>query len=377
MSGHQLIRDYPHRLAGHCGSGALRDLVEWAGLRYGSVPLGEGEVFGFGGELGFSYLRSSVLNPPIYLVGRGVDLTGNFAKRMGIKATPRSTDDPEEGWAWVREELDRGLPVLCWADIGELPYLRVRMRMSRHDIVIVGYDDPRREAIVVDNDRAEPQVVSYDALRRARASTAFPGPTRHTTYQLQFPGQLPRILPTAADACRGAVRGMRRPDDVLFRGIIEDDQSVVASGLDGISTFVEDLSHWHAVFEPEQLDAALLSLTVFIDKAGTGGGLFRQLQSEFLAGLARRTGLRIAERAAAAYARLADRWSAVAAAAGNTDTDPVRRLAETTELATDLPTLEEGAVRKLEALGRTARAVAESDGPRHIRWTAEGEYSVH
>lgn len=71
MAGRQFINDYRHRLAGHCGSGALRDLLEWAGLRYGSVPLGEGEVFGLGSELGFSYLRSHGLNHPVYLVGRG------------------------------------------------------------------------------------------------------------------------------------------------------------------------------------------------------------------------------------------------------------------------------------------------------------------
>lgn len=26
---------YRHELGGHCGSGALRDLTEWAGLRWG------------------------------------------------------------------------------------------------------------------------------------------------------------------------------------------------------------------------------------------------------------------------------------------------------------------------------------------------------
>ena len=28
----RVLLDYPHRQAGHCGSGALRDLLEWAGL---------------------------------------------------------------------------------------------------------------------------------------------------------------------------------------------------------------------------------------------------------------------------------------------------------------------------------------------------------
>ena len=34
----RILLDYPHREAGHCGSGALRDLLEWAGLGWEEVP---------------------------------------------------------------------------------------------------------------------------------------------------------------------------------------------------------------------------------------------------------------------------------------------------------------------------------------------------
>ena len=37
------ISNYPHRMGGHCGSGALRDLLEWAGLGWDGPP-GEGLV---------------------------------------------------------------------------------------------------------------------------------------------------------------------------------------------------------------------------------------------------------------------------------------------------------------------------------------------
>ena len=33
----RVLLDYPHRQAGHCGSGALRDLLEWAGLGWEPV----------------------------------------------------------------------------------------------------------------------------------------------------------------------------------------------------------------------------------------------------------------------------------------------------------------------------------------------------
>src|SRR3546814_13821533 len=61
------VSPYPHRIGGHCGSGALRDLLEWAGLGWDGPP-SEGLVFALGGALGLSYVRSVGLFPPLYLV---------------------------------------------------------------------------------------------------------------------------------------------------------------------------------------------------------------------------------------------------------------------------------------------------------------------
>lgn len=170
----RLVADYPHRSAGHCGSGSLCDLVEWAGLRYGDAPLSEGMVFGLGGDLSFRYLRAPGLGSPFYLVGRGANLTTRFCDRLGIGYTKLSADDPDAGWELLRHELDAGRPVLCWADMRELPYLNVRMQMSRHDIVVIGYDDTTGTVQVVDNDRPEVQTIGQHDLARARRSTGFP-----------------------------------------------------------------------------------------------------------------------------------------------------------------------------------------------------------
>lgn len=62
------VSPHPHRIGGHCGSGALRDLLEWAGLERDGPP-SEGLVFTLGGALGLSYVRSVDLFPPLYLVG--------------------------------------------------------------------------------------------------------------------------------------------------------------------------------------------------------------------------------------------------------------------------------------------------------------------
>ena len=102
---------------------------------------------------GYPTSRSSDLVPPLYLVGR-VPTSKSIYPRLGGRVHVLSTIDPREGWSWVLDEIEAGRPSLVWGDIGELPYLRVQLRMSRHDIVVIGHDEGRGIAFVVDNDRA-------------------------------------------------------------------------------------------------------------------------------------------------------------------------------------------------------------------------------
>ena len=180
-------------MGGHCGSGALRDLTEWAQLGWGTQVPTEGLVFALGGAVDFVYVRCARLWPQTYVVGRGGGLEEDYLSRIGAGFCVRSTDDPVAGWAWVTGEIDAGRPVMVWADIAELPYLRVQLSMSRHDIVITGYDDDDQLAYVVDNDRDTTQSVPYQNLRRARSSTGFPVPTRHTTYLIDWPHTVPDL----------------------------------------------------------------------------------------------------------------------------------------------------------------------------------------
>ena len=342
----RVLLDYPHRQAGHCGSGALRDLLEWAGLGWEEVP-SEGLVFGMGGGLGFTYLRVPGLTPPIYVVGRSSDLEVDLLARLGAEVDVRHTDDPATGWGWVRGELRQGRPVLMWADIAELPYLNVRLQMSRHDIVVIGYDDETQTAFVVDNDRAEVQEVPYDALARARASRSFPVPTRHTTYFVNWPQVLPDLRPTAASALVASVENMQAAATAIIpdTSVLPPD-AVAGAGIDGIGVFAEDVGRWPELMPEPELDVALRSLHAFVEKAGTGGGLFRRLQAQFCADVARLTGSAEMAKAGTALLRCADTWSALAAA-GRRDGATFDRWRRVNELAATLPSDEDHAISQM------------------------------
>ncbi|AVH24658.1 MULTISPECIES: BtrH N-terminal domain-containing protein [Nocardia] len=332
-----LIQPYPHLKGGHCGSGALRDLMSWAGLGWDG-ELSEGLVFTLGGALDFAYLRADAINPPIYLVGRGGDLEVDLLRRLGAKTELRQTEDPDLGWKWVRTELDSGRPVMVWADIAELPYLRVRLRMSRHDIVIVGYDDEARDAYIVDNDRDEIQTVSYDALARARASTGFPTPTRHATYIVDWPSDVPDLPSMAAAALEQSAATLKHggPSSIAAPA----SNGVSGTGLDGVRRFAEDVSRWPDIFGNEDLEAVLRSLAAFIEKAGTGGGLFRRLIAQGCVDLADYTRNPKVHAAARAARLAAQSWTRLAHIAVSDET-PSRRSVQVARHAAVLPELEE------------------------------------
>ncbi|MBJ7287546.1 BtrH N-terminal domain-containing protein [Williamsia sp.] len=316
-----LIQDYPHQIGGHCGSGAMRDLLHWHGLGWDGPP-SEGLVFALGGALGLSYVRSSALFPPLYLVGRGADFEIDLPRRLGGHVEVLTTDDPQEGWSWVRDDIDSGRPSLVWGDIAELPYLRVQMQMSRHDIVVIGYDEDAHVAFVVDNDRADVQSVPLESLARARSSTSFPEPTRHCTYRITWPSELPAIGDIAAAAFRQSAENLRQPSGASIADLTP------ASGAEGLAAagaLAADIHTWTGLPDGE-IEILLFGLGAFIEKAGTGGGLFRRLLAEGCAEIARLTG----DPATADLARVADCcaqvWTETARAGIQRDVDVRARL---------------------------------------------------
>ncbi|MCX6471209.1 MAG: BtrH N-terminal domain-containing protein, partial [Corynebacteriales bacterium] len=245
----------------------------------------------------------------------------------------------------VLDEIDAGRPSMVWGDIAELPYLRVQLQMSRHDIVVIGYDTAEGIAFVVDNDRAEVQEVPLDALARARSSTAFPQPTRHSTYRINWPETLPDLAGIAAGAFRQSAEGMRRPQP----GIVGS--AAMTAGVEGLPAAKElaaDVETW-ADLPVDELEILLFSLGAFIEKAGSGGGLFRRLLADGCADVARLTGDPATADLAVVAGRCAQAWTETARAGVQREVDVHTRVAAVAAAVNKLPALEAKLVEHLES----------------------------
>jgi hypothetical protein len=304
-----VVEQFPHRKAGHCGSGAFRDLLEFHGLSWDGKPLSEGMVFGLSGGIGCFYFELPQMTPPLYLVGRTGGLERGVCDHLGISLDLRHTDDGDEAWRWLRDELDAGRPTMVNADIQELDYLRVQLSNTMHDIVVTGYDEQDGVALIADNDREEIQRCALESLARARGSQGFPAPSHHATWVMDFPNELPDPALAVGRALRQAVANMRGEAETLT-GFGDS-----SSCLDHVANFAASYPNWPDVFG-DKLDRALRGLWVFIVKAGTGGAMFRSLQAEFLREASELLGDADVATAATVYEELAGEWLALAGAVG-------------------------------------------------------------
>ncbi len=237
---------------------------------------------------------------------------------------------------------------MVWCDIAELPHLRVRLSNTRHNVVVIGYDGECNTVFVVDNDRKEVQDVPMDAFRQAHGSHGFPGPNRFATYSMRFPARLPDLLTCARDA---AARVLGGEDALLFDVSALPEGSVVASGVAGVEAFADDLGKWQRWRGPDEQAAAVNSIPVFVDKAGTGGGFFRRLQAGFCWEVAQATGDIAFAAAAEARQRSAEAWSALAGIARAEPMDlPALR-----DAARRLPAHERAMQRALQQAGQGAQ----------------------
>lgn len=121
----------------------------------------------------------------------------------------------------------------------------------------------------------------------------------------------------------------------------------MASGVEGVQTFADDIITWPDHMTPEELTAAVKSIPVFVEKAGTGGGFFRRLQASFCRDVAQATGDVAFANAAEACQRSADAWSALGEIV-RAETSDIQALSES---AQQLPALELAMQEALEQAG--------------------------
>lgn len=342
----KFIKNFPHILGGHCGSSAFRDLLKFYGHN-----LSEDMVFGLGSGIDFQYVLMPSINPPLYLGGRTGPLEWNLAERLNIDLGFVSGQSSEQSWQAIKEMINQGIPALVLADVYYLDYLRAKVHMTLHRILIIGYGDEEEVAYVIDNDREEVQRCSYESLSKARSSKSFPRPTENAYFRLKFPEELPNLKTEIPKAIKIAVKNMMYPKP--WTDFFEATPGIeYGLGVEGVKKFSQDMELWNKKIETDKLLAGMKSIYVFVEKGGTGfGGFFRRIYGRFLkeaSGIMKEKKL---EEIGDEYIKIGNRWSDLSILLKEGNENNIEEILNKSKIAAqEVAEREEEAVRELEQL---------------------------
>ncbi|MFC4013200.1 BtrH N-terminal domain-containing protein [Nonomuraea purpurea] len=314
----------------HCETTALGVL-----LRHEGLDLSEPLLFGLGSGLSFIYWDAKSMEFP-FLGGRvkPFELTRNLAARLGLTLQVEETGSPRKAWQNVSARIDAGVPVGLQLDCYHLDYFRSKVHFGGHVVAMYGYDE--RHAYLVDTAQQGGAVrTSRDTLAMARAERG-PMTARHRSFSITLQGRPPswqdQLIP-AIKACADAF--LAAP--------------IANLGHRGIEKAARQVPKW--LLRTDEPKRNLPQAAELMEKAGTGGALFRALYRDFLGECARlidddrlRTGHRL-------YSEAAALWTDVAtliARAG--EEDDVASLDRAGAVLHDLSRIERDAMRALSEM---------------------------
>ncbi len=245
----------------HCETTATGTLLRQLGIDF-SEPM----LFGLGEGLGFIYWNMKTMDFP-FMGGRiKTDLlTRNIAKNLELELVVKETASVQKAWDKVKELLDNGQAVGLKLDCYYLEYFSNPFHFAGHYAAIYGYDE--EYAYLVDTRQQGAQVqTSLKSLEQARASKG-PMSSRNLYYTLQKTGYEPDLSTAVLTAIRHNAGDYLNPPitNIGYKGILK-------AGTQPIKWFKESRN-----IESEFKAAAML-----MEKAGTGGALFRNLYRDFL-----------------------------------------------------------------------------------------------
>jgi hypothetical protein len=272
-----MIEDFRIVPAGHCGSGAMRNLLH----HYCGLDLEEGVVFGLGAGLDTVFFTYDNAQPPFMLFGRGSTMESDLAITLGLDYEEKMQPDNDLAWQEVKEEILAGRPTMLSGDIFYLDYREYKVHFPAHRFILLGFDEDKQEVYIADRINDYPETCSAGALRSSRNPTGVI--STYNQWGKFSSGEARNSLPEACGiALRMTVERMLGADTSQrdLMAMAAGESQLCEAGLSGLRTFREQMQLW-----PQRPDAD--DHAQYVDNAiikfGTGGGFFRDHYAVFMA----------------------------------------------------------------------------------------------
>lgn len=284
----------------HCETTAAGTLLGQLGLR-----LSEPMLFGLGEGLGFIWWKMKSMESP-FIGGRVKPdaLTANLARNLGLNLIARETASPQAAWDAVATLLSKGRLVGLKLDSYHLEYFSRPIHFAGHYVAIYGYDSAHAYLVdtVPQGGRARTSLASLAAARSEKG----PMSSRNLYYVL-LEG---KYAPDVAEAARAALKANAR--EYL-------NPPIANIGWKGIRKTAEELPKWFAACKDREKEFGTAAM--LMERAGTGGALFRNLYRDFLGECRGFVPGRSVAAAHAAFTEIAPLWTRVSELLAEAPTD--------------------------------------------------------
>jgi len=245
----------------HCETTATGTL-----LRQLDIELSEPMLFGLGQGFGFIFWNMKSMIFP-FIGGRVKPdvLTENIARNLNLELTVKETASSQKAWENVKQLIDSGQAVGLKLDCFHLQYFSRPFHFAGHYTALYGYDD--ENAFLVDTKQQGGQVqTSLRSLALARAEKG-PMSSKNLYYTLRKTDKMFDLKTSIVSAIRNNATEYINPP-------------IVNIGYKGVLKTSTEIVKWFKT--SNNIENDFKTSAMLMEKAGTGGALFRNLYRDFL-----------------------------------------------------------------------------------------------
>ncbi|QXV66782.1 BtrH N-terminal domain-containing protein [Mucilaginibacter sp. 21P] len=275
----------------HCETTATGTLLRQIG-----IELSEPMLFGIGQGLGFIFWNMKSMDFP-FIGGRVKTdlLTQNIARNLKLELTVKETSSTQKAWDNVKQLIDSGKIVGLKLDCFHLEYFSKPFHFAGHYVAIYGYDN--ENAFLVDTKQQGRQVkTSLTSLAKARAEKGLMS-SKNLYYILNKTNEEFEIKTAILNSIRNNATDYINPpiNNIGYKGILKTSKEIFK--------WFDTSKNIKAEFE---------TCAMIMEKAGTGGALFRNLYRDFLKESYEILQIETLEKAHGNFVDIAELWTQIA-----------------------------------------------------------------
>lgn len=245
----------------HCETTATGTLLQQL-----NIELSEPMLFGLGEGLGFIFWNMKSMEFP-FIGGRVKPdvLTENIARNLNLELTVKETASTQKAWDNVKSLIDNGQAVGLKLDCFHLEYFSRPFHFAGHYTAIYGYDN--KNAFLVDTKQQGGKVTTtLKSLELARAEKG-PMSSKNLYYTLRKTDKNFDLKTAIITAIRNNATEHINPPitNIGYKGILKTSSEIIK---------------WFKSSKDIENDFKMTAM--LMEKAGTGGALFRNLYRDFL-----------------------------------------------------------------------------------------------